>query len=46
MVGGRDVREGGRTQRIRGEINLAASGLSEVAIIAGGEMMIALVQDC
>lgn len=44
-TGGRDLREGDQT-RNEGEINLAGSGLSEVVIIAGGEMMIALTWKC
>lgn len=48
--GGNDRRErfeGGRPNIWnKGEINLAGSGLSEVVIIAGGEMMIALMWEC
>lgn len=37
---------GGPNTWNQGEINLAGSGLSEVVIIAGGEMMIALTWEC
>lgn len=37
---------GGLNTWKEGEINLAGSGLSEVVIIAGGEMMIALMWEC
>lgn len=46
MTGGSDLKEGGRNIWNKGEINLAGSGLSEVVIIAGGEMMIALMWWC
>ncbi len=48
--GGEGSRErfqgGGPNTWNEGEINLAGSGLSKVVIIAGGEMMIALIWDC
>lgn len=46
MGGGKDLRGWGGDTWIEGEINLAGSGLSEVVIIAGGEMMIALIWEC
>lgn len=45
--GRRERFEGGGLDPLKeGEINLARSGLSEVEIIAGGEMMIALMWEC
>lgn len=44
--GGEGKRDGGWHTWNEGEINLAGSGLSDVAVIAGGEMMIALTWDC
>lgn len=45
--GRRERFEGGGLNTLKeGEINLARSGLSEVVIIVGGEMMIALMWEC
>lgn len=42
----RVVIAGGRDLSVRGEINLVRSGLWEVVIIEGGEMMITLMWEC